>query len=76
MPDKLSNLLAGFRKNHSTQHYLMYMLQNWENNLDTGAYVCAMFMDLPKVFDTMRHGFSLHALQYMRSYLTNGQQRV
>ena len=86
MQDKLSNLLTGFRKNHSTQHCLMYMLENWKNMLDKGGYVCAMFMDLSKAFDTIHHdlmiaqlrayGFSLNALQYMRSYLTNRQQRV
>ena len=27
MQDKLPNLLTGFRKNHSTQHCLMYMLK-------------------------------------------------
>ena len=27
MKDKLSNILTGFRKNHSTQHYLMSMLE-------------------------------------------------
>ena len=27
MKDKLSDLLTGFRKNHSTQHCLMYMLE-------------------------------------------------
>ena len=43
---KLSNLLTGFRKNRSTQHCLMYMLQNWKNVLDKGRYVRAMFMDL------------------------------
>ena len=86
MQDKLSNLLTGFRKNHSTQHCLMYMLENWKNMLDKGGYVCAMFMDLSKAFDTIHHdfmiaklgeyGFSQDALQYMRSYLTNRQQRV
>ena len=30
MQDKLLNLLTGFRKNHSTQHCLMYMLENWK----------------------------------------------
>ena len=43
---KLSNLLTDFRKNRSTQHCLMYMLQNWKNVLDKGRYVRAMFMDL------------------------------
>ena len=86
MQDKLSNLLTGFRKNHSTQQCLMHMLENWKNMLDKGGYVCAMFTDLSKTFDTIHHdlmiaklgayGFSQDALQYMRSYLTNRQQRI
>ena len=54
--------------------------------LDKGGYVCAMLMDLSKAFDRLHHnlmvanlgvyGFSQDALQYMRSYLTNRQQRV
>ena len=77
MQDKLSNLLTGFRKNHSTKHCLMYMLENWKNMLDKRGYVCAMFMDLSKAFDTIHHdlmivklgayGFSQDAIQYMRS---------
>ena len=55
MQDKLLNLLTGFRKNHSTQHCLMYMLENWKNMLDKGEYVCAMLMDLSKAFDTIHH---------------------
>ena len=88
MQDKLSNLLlTDFRKNHSTQHCFICMLENWKNMLDKGGYVCAMFMDLSKAFDAIHHdlmiaklgahGFSQEALQYMRSYLTtNRQQRV
>ena len=34
MKDKLSNLLTGLRKNHSTQHRLMYMFEMWKNTLD------------------------------------------
>ena len=54
--------------------------------LDKGGYVFAMLMDLSKAFDRLHHnlmvanlgvyGFSQDALQYMRSYLTNRQQRV
>ena len=54
--------------------------------LDKGGYVCAMFMDLSKAFDTIHHDlmiaklgayeFSQDPLQYMRSYLTNREQRV
>ena len=49
MKDKLSNLLTGFRKNRSTQHCLMSMLEMWKKTLDKGGYICAIFMDLSKV---------------------------
>ena len=32
--DKLSKQLTGFRKNHSTQHYLSCMLEMWKKGLD------------------------------------------
>ena len=64
----------------------MYMLEIWKNILDKIGYVCAMFMNLSKTFDTIHHdlmisklgayGFSQDALQYMRSYLTYTEQRV
>ena len=54
--------------------------------LNKGGYVCAIFMDLSKTFDTIHHeliiaklgayDFSQDALQDMRSFLTNRQQRV
>ena len=55
MEGKLSKLLTGFWKNHSTEHCLVNMLEKWKNTLDKGGFVCAMFMDLPKAFDTMDH---------------------
>ena len=86
MEDKLSKLLTGFRKNHSTQHCLVNMLEKWKNTLDKGGFVCAIFMDLSKAFDTMNHdlliaklgayGFQEDALVFMKSYFTNRQQRV
>ena len=33
MKDKLSNLLTVFRKNHSTHHCLMSMLEKWKKKL-------------------------------------------
>ena len=44
--EKLSKLLTGFRKNHSTQHCSMSMLEMWKNTLDKEDYVSAIFMDL------------------------------
>ena len=64
----------------------MYMLENWKNMLDKEGYVCAMFMDLLKAFDTIHHDLmiakleaydsSQDVLQYIRGYLRNRQQRV
>ena len=85
MEDKLSKLLTGFRKNHSTQHCLTNMLEKWKNALDKGGFVCAMFMDVSKAFDTMNHnlliaklgayGIQKDALSFMKSYLTKRRQR-
>ena len=79
--DKLLNLLTGFRKNHNTQRCLMIMLEKWEKTLDKGGYICAIFMDLSKAFDTLNHklliaklgayGFDTKALYYIKSYLDN-----
>ena len=54
--------------------------------LDKEGYVCAMFMDLLKAFDTIHHDLmiakleaydsSQDVLQYIRGYLRNRQQRV
>ena len=86
MRDKLSKLLTGFRKNHSTQHCLMSMLEMWKNTLDKGGYVSAIFMDLSKAFDTLNHnllisklgpyGFERDSLSFIKSYLKDRQQRL
>ena len=86
MKDKLSNLLTGFRKNHNTQNCLMSMLERWKKALDKGGYICAIFMDLSKAFDTLNHklliaklgayGFDTKALYYIKSYLANRKQTV
>ena len=86
MEDKLSKLLTGFRKNRSIQHCLINMFEKWKNTLDKDDFVCAMFIDLSKVFDTMNHdlliaklgayGFQKDALSFMKSYLTKRRQRV
>ena len=53
MSNELSIKLCGFRKNCNTQYCLTYMLEKWENTLDKGKQVGAVFMDLSKVFDTI-----------------------
>ena len=52
MQNKLSKYVIGFRKSHGTQHSLMIMLEKWKNVIDKGEYVCVLFIDLSKAFDT------------------------
>ena len=62
MEGKLSKLLTGFRKNHSTQHCLVNIFEKWKNTLDKNGFVCAIFMNLPKAFDTMNHNLLIGKL--------------
>ena len=50
MKDKLSKLLTGFRKNHSTQLCLMCMSEIRTGKLDNGDYVCPNIYGLIKGF--------------------------
>ena len=62
------------------------MLEKCRNTLDKDGFVCSMFMDLSKVFDTMVHdlfisklgvyGFHKDPLICMENCFTNRQQRV
>ena len=86
MENKLSKFITGFRKLHGTQHSMVTMLENWKKALDKKEYICVLFMDLSKAFDTINHdlllaklhayGFSINALNLMCSYLKNRKQRV
>ena len=85
MENKLSKLLTGFRKNHSTQHALLRTIETWKTHLNKGDKIGAIFMDLSKAFDTIDHnmllaklsayGFCARSLKFIRSYLTNRYQR-
>ena len=39
LKDKLSNILAGFRKGHSAQHSLLIMIEKWKRPLDQNMKV-------------------------------------
>ena len=77
MNDRLLKQLTGFRKNHSTKHCLSCMLEILKKFLDKKGYICAIFMDLSKVFNTLiqdlliaklgAYGFETDALRYMKA---------
>ena len=83
--DKFSKYLTVFCKNHNTQHALLNVIENWKSSLNKGNKIGDIFMDLPKVFDTLDHplliakleayGFVSLSLEFMKNYQTNTKQR-
>ena len=82
----LSKYQCGFRKDYSTQHCLLSMLEKWKRTEDNGKVFGILLTDLSKAFDCLSHelllaklhayGFSLSALRLIHSYLTNRKQRT
>ena len=81
-----SKFLCGYRKGHSTQHALLYMLRRWQHYLGNNEKVGVILMDLSKAFDCLSHelliaklqayGFSENALRLLHSYLSNRKHFV
>ena len=77
---------SGFRKKHSTSHALISMAETIESTIDNGRYICGVFIDQQKAFDTVNHfillkklehyGIRGTALKWFTSYLTDQQQYV
>ena len=76
----------GFRSNHSTNHAIISITEHIRNLLDNGHYVCGIFVDLEKAFDTVNHeilceklssyGLRGNVNKLLQSYLSNRKQYV
>ena len=76
----------GFREKHSTFHALASLTELVRESLDKNKFVCGIFIDLKKAFDTVDHKILLKKLEYygirglsndwFRSYLTDRKQFV
>ena len=76
----------GFRSNYSTNHALLSITEQIKNFLDAGNYVCGIFVDLEKAFDTVNHKILCEKLNYyglrgninklIQCYLANRKQYV
>ena len=73
----LSKYQCGFRKEYSTQHCLLAMLEKWKSAVDKGKSFGALLTDLSKAFDCLPdelllaklhvHRFSIAALSLIHS---------
>ena len=76
----------GFRKNFSTAHAIINLIDSIENAFDKKKFACGVFIDLKKAFDTVDHETLLKNLwhygirgianDWFKSYLTNRMQYV
>ena len=81
-----SKYLCGFRKGHSTQHCLLFMLEKLKKALDKGLTTGILLTDLTKAFDCISHdlliaklnayGFYKITLNLIYDYLSGRQQRT
>ena len=80
MNSMFSAMLSAYRKQHSCQHVLIDLIEEWRSKLDDKSYVGAVLMDLSKAFDCLPHDLLLaklkayglcdEALQLLKSYLS------
>ena len=76
----------GFRKDFSTNHAILNLLEIIQKALDGGQIACGIFIDLEKAFDTVSHDILLEKLDlygirgisndWFRSYLSDRSQIV
>ena len=54
----------GFREKRSTEHAILDIINQIENNMDNRMYSCGIFIDLKKAFDTVDHLILLQKLDH------------
>ena len=54
----------GFRKNYSTNHALLSIVEQIRGALDKNMFTCGVFIDLEKAFDTVNHQILISKLNH------------
>ena len=81
-----SNIQFGFRKNFSTSEALLYATECFRKETDSNNLTAVALLDLSKAFDSIQHnilyqkleniGIEQNAIELIKSFLTDRQQRV
>ena len=53
----------GFRSKHSNQHAILDIVNTILQNMDNGKFLCGVFIDHKKAFDTVNHEILLAKLE-------------
>ena len=77
---------SGFRAGHSCETALIHMIDSWLHAFDNGQMIGVVLVDFKKAFDLVDHqillskleiyGIKDEALQWFKTYLTQGRQQV
>ena len=54
----------GFRNQHSTNHALIEITEKIKQGWDSGKFICGVFLDFQKAFDTVNHDILLKQLEH------------
>ena len=72
----------GFRNQHSTNHALIEITEKIKQGCDSGKFVCGVFLDFQKSFNTVNHdiledyGIRDKSNKWIRSFLEDRKQRT
>lgn len=76
----------GFRKNHSTYMALLHLIDKVISALEKNEFICSIFIDFSKAFDTVNHdillaklykyGFQDATHKWLTNYVSNRTQFV
>ena len=82
----LSELMSAYRSGYSTNHVLIWLIENWRPALDNNLFTSAVLMDLLKAFSCIPHDLliaKLHAyvldfdaVTFLHNYLKHRKQSV
>ena len=54
----------GFRNQHSINHALIEITEKIKQGCDSGKFVCGVFLDFQKAFNTVNHDILLKKLEH------------